>query len=157
MEKRRWSIKHWKETGFMNIFFNIIAIGMCVIDWRQFGCLSLVFSTSDKDFARATDQALWSRSFLTHPCIYYLGAVPSLISLKCYSDHTQILQVTNLASFAATPERRRCCCGSYPVSSYITSITTRVHHLHPLFLFNHPPHTHTNYSFQKERIYSSDP
>lgn len=132
MGKRRWSIKHWKEMGFTNIFFNALAIGMCVTDWRQCMCLSLVFSTSNADLARATDQALWSRSFLTHPCIYYLGVVPSLISSKCYSDHTQILQVTNLASFTATPESQRCC-GSCPVSSYIISITTRLHHPHPLF------------------------
>lgn len=143
MGERRWSIKHWKRTGFMNIFFNIIAIGMYVIDWRQLVCLSLVFSTSDTDFAHVTEQALWSRSFLTQPCIYYLGTIPSSISLKCYSDHTQILQVTNLASFTATPESRRCC-RSCPFSSYITSITIILHHPHPLFPFTIPP-----FSFQQ--------
>lgn len=42
----------------MNIFFNVTAIGMCVIEGGQFMCLSLVFSTSESDFAHDTDQAL---------------------------------------------------------------------------------------------------
>lgn len=138
MGKRQWSIKQWKEKGFMNIFFNIIAIGMCVIEWRQFMCSSLVFSTSDSDFAHATDQVLWSRSFLMHSCIYYLRTSPSLILLKCYSAHTRILQVGNLALFIATPESPRCC-RSYPFTSYIISLTTALHHLHPLLPLNYTP------------------
>lgn len=48
----------WKEKGFMNISFNIIAIGMCVIEEKQFMCLSQVLSIGESDFVHGTDQAL---------------------------------------------------------------------------------------------------
>lgn len=53
-------MKHKKleEKGLRDILFNIIAIGVCVLEGRQFICLSLVFSTGESDFACATDQAL---------------------------------------------------------------------------------------------------
>lgn len=60
IEKRWWSIRKLKEKGLTNILFNIKAIGMCVIEGRQFISLSLVFSTSESDFTCATDQCVVS-------------------------------------------------------------------------------------------------
>lgn len=92
MEKRQRSIKQWKERGLMNIFLGIRAIGVCEREWRQFACLSLVFSARDLDSAQGTDRALWSRSFLRSARVCYGGTVPSLFCWSAIQSKTRFHQ-----------------------------------------------------------------
>lgn len=77
---------------------------------------------------------------LSHMFMYLLSKnYPKLILLKCYSDHTQILQATNLSSFTATPEAKVLCelqlhhPHNYYASSFISPAPSRIPHPPSLF------------------------